>query len=158
MRSVMVAVTAVSLITACATGGQPGGLELAWPGPVEGDDAAIAWPFTVRGSDDPMWTGFRLRILEGAALVAVRPDAENPDPGAPVAWTGRVEGDAARWSGPPLPSGSVIALTLLLRPEGDGDPRIRVVHAPSGPAGEGNETCEMWRYDVGRERVERDPC
>lgn len=153
----MVASVAV-VAAACATagGGTVGSVELAPPQPVHGDDRAIAWPFTVtHGGGPETLADFHLRLEAGGALVGVRPDGENPDPGARFAWRGEIRDGEAYWIGDPLVPGGSVTLTLLVRPDGEGDPRLRVVHWPTDgrDAAVGPEVCEIWTYDLRREEA-----
>jgi hypothetical protein len=149
-------------MTACATvGGPVGGVELAPPQPVHGDDLAVAWPFTVvHGGGSETVADFHVRIEAGGALLGVRPDRDNPDPGAAYAWRGEVRAGEAYWIGDPLAPGGSVTLTLLVRPDPGGDLRLRVVHWPTDGRDRpvGPETCELWRYDVGRGEVGRERC
>jgi len=101
----------------CAStgGGSVGAVDLSPPQPAHGDDLAIAWPFTLlHGGDSETLADFHLRIEQGATLVAVRPDRENPDPGARFNWRGEVRDGTAYWIGDPLIPGDGVTLTILL--------------------------------------------
>jgi hypothetical protein len=149
-------------ITACASGGGAvGALELSPPQPAHGDEQSIAWPFTlVHGGQSETLADFHLRIEDGGALLGVRPDAENPDPGARFRWRGEVRDGEAYWIGDPLVPGHGVTLTILVRPDPGSEPRLRVIHWPTDGRDQpvGPETCEIWRYDTGRREVDADPC
>lgn len=158
-----VVAVAVAAGTACATGtGMVGEVSLAEPGPVEGDDAVIAWPFVVtHGGGAETFADFHLRIEEGGSLVAVRPDSSNPDPDALYEWEGEVRGNEGYWIGDVLPAGGQVRLVAMVRPEMEGDRiRLRVVHWPTNGRDEavGPETCQIWVYDVERQRTGQESC
>lgn len=162
MRMRVGAMAAVA-VTACATGGSGtvGSVQLETPQPAHGDDRAIAWPFTVThaGGAETL-ADFHLRIEAGGELLGVRPDGENPDPGARFAWRGDLRNGEAYWIGDPVVPGGSVTLTLLVRPTGDGDPRLRVVHWPTDGRDRpvGPEVCEIWTYDVRREMTDATGC
>lgn len=140
-----------------------GAVSLGEPQPVHGDESAIAWPFVVtHGGDEETFADFHLRVEEGGDLLAVRPDAENPPEAEDVLyrWSGEVRGDEGFWIGDVVPPGGSVRLTILVRPTDAGDPRIRVVHWPTNGRDEpvGSETCEVWSFDTGRQRMERSSC
>lgn len=154
---------AVTLAGACATGGgMVGAVSLASPQEVSGDETAIAWPFTVtHASGEEPFADFHLRIEDGATLLAVRPDADNPDPEATYRWSGEVRaGNAAYWIGDVLPPGGQVRLVVMVRPTGTGDPTMRVVHWPTNGRDDpiGPETCETWRYDTRSGKTSRTGC
>lgn len=161
-RALAPGLVALATTISCATAGGVGSVDLAAPEPVHGDETAIAWPFVVtHGGETEILAGFRLVVREGGALVGVRPDAENPDPDAIVEWRGRVEeGSTARWSGGVVPPGNAVRLWIMVRPTGDGDPTLRVVHQPLNGRGEAiaEPVCEVWRYAVATEEVDRRGC
>lgn len=149
--------------TACASagGGAVGGVSLAPPQPAHGDDQSIAWPFTVvHGGETETLADFHLRIEDGGELVGVRPDDENPDPGARFEWRGELRSGEAYWIGDPLTPGNGVTLTILVRPVAGQEPRLRVVHWPSDGRDEpvGPETCQVWTYDTGSKETATDPC
>ena len=147
---------------ACATGGDAvGSVNLSPPQPAHGDDQAIAWPFTlVHGGEAETLAGFYLRIDDGGALLAVRPDAENPDSGARFHWRGELRNGAAHWTGDPLIPGDGVTLTILVRPDPGTDPRLRVIHWPTDGRDRavGPEDCEIWRYDTASQKVATEAC
>ncbi|MDX1622492.1 MAG: hypothetical protein R3199_00725 [Gemmatimonadota bacterium] len=147
---------------ACTTGGATGAVSLDPPRAVNGDDSAIAWPFLVTHGGGKTLAGFHLRVEEGADLVGVRPDAENPpiDDAAAYHWTGEVRGDEGYWTGDVVPPGGTVSLAILVRPTGEGDPRIRVVHWPTDGRDEpvGSETCEIWSFDIEDQRANQTSC
>jgi len=154
---------AAAVAAACATvgGGTVGAVDLSPPQPVHGDDRAIAWPFTVvHGGRSETLADFHLRIEAGGSLLAVRPDRENPDPGARFAWRGEVRDGEGYWIGDPLVPGGSVTLTILVRPDGDGDPRLRVVHWPTDGRDRpvGPESCQVWSFDPGRQDVSVSSC
>lgn len=149
--------------TACASagGGAVGVVNLAPPQPAHGDDQSIAWPFTVvHGGGDETLADFHLRIEDGGELVGLRPDAENPDPGARFRWRGELRSGVAYWIGDPLIPGDGVTLTILVRPDAGVDPRLRVVHWPTDGRDEpvGPETCQIWSYDTGSREATTEPC
>lgn len=148
---------------ACASGGGAVGMVvLDQPEAVSGDDTAMAWPFVVtHGGEKETFADFHVRIEEGGTLLAVRPDPENPDPGARFRWSGRVEGDdEGYWIGDPLVPGGAVQLWVLVRPAGTGEPRLRVVHWPTNGRDErvGPETCEIWVWSRDRRAAQQEPC
>jgi hypothetical protein len=149
-------------ITACASaGGAVGALELSPPQPAHGDEQAIAWPFTlVHGGQAETLADFHLRIEAGGTLLGVRPDEENPDPGARFRWRGEVRGGEAYWIGDPLIPGHGVTLTILVRLDAGSDPRLRVIHWPTDGRDQpvGPEACEIWRYDTGSREVATESC
>lgn len=151
----------IAATTSCATGGAVGSVDLAAPETVHGDETSIAWPFTVtHGGESETLAGFRLTVREGGALLGVRPDPDNPDPDAIIEWRGRIEGETAYWSGNVVPPGNSVRLWILVRPAGEGDPVLRVVHQPLNGRDEpiADPTCQVWRYEVESERVEESSC
>lgn len=150
------------MMAACGTALRgPGTIELGQPEPVHGDDTAIAWPFIVThegGSE--IVADFHLRIEEGGTLVGVRPDASNPDPEARVRWRGEIRGGVGYWIGDVLPKGGQVRLWALVRPTPGADPRLRVVHWPTDGRDRpvGDETCQIWSYDTGRQRISQESC
>jgi len=151
----LVAWIAVVVAGACASagGGAVGSVRLSPPQPAHGDDRSIAWPFTlVHGGDTETVADFHLRIEDGGELLGVRPDAENPDPGARFEWRGEIRSGQAYWIGDPLIPGDGVTLTILVRPEPGSAPRLRVVHWPTDGRDRtvGPETCEIWSYDTER--------
>lgn len=163
-RSVGLRMVGVAIATGCASagGGAVGAVNLSPPQPAHGDDLAIAWPFTlVHGAGAGTTVAdFHLRIETGGTLLAVRPDSENPDTGARFRWRGEVRDGAGYWIGDPLVPGDGVTLTILVRPQPVGDPRLRVVHWPTDGRDQpvGPETCEIWSYDTGSRRVGRTAC
>ncbi|MBW3660224.1 MAG: hypothetical protein KY397_01140 [Gemmatimonadetes bacterium] len=158
-------ITACAALTsaACATGtGVVGAVSIAEPGPVEGDETAIAWPFVVtHGGGPEILADFHLRIDDGGTLLAVRPDSQNPDPDARFVWRGEVRGDEGYWIGDVLPSGGQVRLVAMVRPEmDDGRILLRVVHWPTNGQDEavGPETCEVWTYETDGQRLEQEEC
>lgn len=144
---------ALMVTGACATagGGAVGSVRLSPPQPAHGDDQSIAWPFTlVHGGDAEVVADFHLRIEDGGALLGVRPDRENPDPGARFQWRGEIRSGQAYWVGDPLIPGDGVTLTILVRPEPGSEPRLRVVHWPTDGRDQpvGPETCAIWIYDT----------
>jgi hypothetical protein len=161
-RARILAWTAVSA-TACATsgGGAVGAVELSPPQPAHGDDTAIAWPFTlVHGGEAETLADFHLRIEDGGSLLGVRPDAQNPEPGARFRWRGELRPGEAYWIGDPLVPGDGVTLTILVRPTPGTDPRLRVIHWPTDGRDQpvGPETCEIWRYEAAKQRVTTEAC
>lgn len=145
----------------CATSGAVGSVDLLPPEPVHGDETSITWPFVVtHGGETETLAGFRLTIREGGELIGVRPDRDNPDPDALVDWSGRIEGETARWSGDVVPPGNSVRLWILVRPAREGDLVLRVVHQPLNGRDEpiADPTCQVWRYDVEGEQVEESAC
>jgi hypothetical protein len=161
IRSDFLAWMTVSITACSSAGGAVGALELSPPQPAHGDEQAIAWPFTlVHGGQAETLADFHLRIEEGGTLLGVRPDEENPDPGARFRWRGEVRGGQAYWIGDPLIPGDGVTLTILVRPEAGSDPRLRVIHWPTDGRDQpvGPETCEIWRYDTGSREVATEAC
>lgn len=150
------------LAAACATGGgMVGEVALDQPAEVSGDETAIAWPFVVtHGGEKETFADFHLRIEEGATLLGVRPDPENPDPEARFRWRGSMDGNEGHWIGDPLTPGGAVRLVVLVRPTGAGEPRLRVVHWPTNGVGDavGPETCEIWSWSVRRGTGHQEPC
>lgn len=147
----------------CATagGGVVGSVRLSTPQPAHGDEQAIAWPFTlVHGGETETVADFHLRIEDGGELLAVRPDGENPDPGARFAWRGEIRGGQAYWIGDPLIPGDGVTLTILVRPDPGAEPRLRIVHWPTDGRDQpvGPETCAIWSYDTDRREVSSEAC
>ena len=156
-------VSGAAVAAGCATGGgMVGAVDLSPPQPAHGDERAIAWPFTLvhGGGAETTVADFHLRIEDGGTLVAVRPDPENPDPGARFRWRGEVRNGTGYWIGDPLVPGDGVTLTILVQPEPGADPRFRVVHWPTDGRDQpvGPETCEIWSYDTGSRRVDRTAC
>lgn len=146
---------------ASAGGGTVGAVDLSPPQPVHGDDQVIAWPFTVvHGNGSETLADFHLRIEAGGSLIGVRPDGENPDPGARFAWRGELRDGEAYWIGDPVVPGGSVTLTIMVRPEPGGDPRLRVVHWPTDGRDNpvGPEVCQIWRYEVAREQARATDC
>ncbi len=152
-----------ALVAGCATGGAGavGAVRLEEPQPVHGDDRAIAWPFhVIHGGKSETLADFHLRIEDGATLVAVRPDRENSPRGERYRWVGEIEDGAARWIGDVLPPGGEVTLTILARPDREGDQRWKVVHWPTNGRDDpvGPQTCEVWRYAVESHETSQEPC
>jgi hypothetical protein len=138
---------------ACASagGGAVGSVRISPPQPAHGDDQSIAWPFTlVHGGDAETVADFHLRIENGGVLLGVRPDRENPDPGARFEWRGEVRSGQAYWIGDPLIPGDGVTLTIQVRPDPGSAPRLRVDHWPTDGRDRpvGPETCAIWSYDA----------
>lgn len=147
----------------CATagGGVVGAVDLAPPQPAHGDDTAIAWPFTVvHGGKAETLADFHLRIESGGTLLGVRPDRENPDPGARFRWRGELRGAEGYWIGDPIIPGDGVTLTILVRPDPEVEPRLRVIHWPTDGRDRpvGPETCEIWRYDTDSRKASTEAC
>ena len=145
----------LTITVGCATidGGSGEPISLRTPLAVDGDPQALAWPFEVASVTG--LSGFRLRLEAGGTLVAVRPDAANPEPSAP-GWTGSHRDGEADWSGPSR--GEPIPLTLMVRAAAPGDQELRVRYAPESADGVSSWTCERWIYRVSDARIERDGC
>ncbi len=146
----------LGLAVSCATtnGGSGGNLiDLRPPLAVDGDAHALAWPFHL--ASDAGLRGFRLRLDGGGTLVAVRPDAANPEPAAP-GWTGSLRDGVAVWSGPP--SARPVLLTIMVRAARPRDQELRVRYAPEAAGDVSGWTCERWVYRVPEGRIERDGC
>jgi hypothetical protein len=138
-----------------------GAVRLSPPQPAHGDDQSIAWPFTlVHGGSAETVADFHLRIEEGGVLLGVRPDGENPDPGARFEWRGEIRGGEAYWIGDPLIPGDGVTLTILVRPDAGSEPRLTVVHWPTDGRDErvGPDTCAIWRYDTRSREVSSEAC
>lgn len=160
MRGALVPTLLVCTLS-CVTGGGVASIELGAPEPAHGDERAIAWPFVVtHAGGTEVLAGFRLTVRDGGKLLGVRPDRDNPDPDARVEWRGRIDGPTARWRGNVVPPGDAVRLWILVRPAGEGDPALRIVHHPLDGRDEAiaEPTCEVWRYDVESGRVERRGC
>lgn len=158
-----IAVFALSILVACASTGSGGvgSVRLSPPQPAHGDDQSIAWPFTlVHGGDAETLADFHLRIEDGGALLGVRPDRENPDPGARFEWRGEIRSGQAYWIGDPLVPGDGVTLTILVRPDAGSEPRLRVVHWPTDGRDQpvGPETCEVWSYDTESRETSTEAC
>ncbi|HUP18604.1 MAG TPA: hypothetical protein VM778_01485 [Gemmatimonadota bacterium] len=156
-------VLGAAALAACASGGGAVGMvALDQPEAVSGDDTAIAWPFVVtHGGQRETFADFHLRIESGATLLGVRPDAENPDPGARFKWSGSVVSPSeGYWIGSPLTPGGEVRLWLLVRPTPGAEPRLRVVHWPTDGRDEpvGPETCEVWSWSRDRATAHQEPC
>jgi hypothetical protein len=148
---------------ACASagGGAVGTVRLSPPQPAHGDDQSIAWPFTlVHGGDAETVADFHLRIEDGGALLGVRPDRENPDPGARFQWRGEIRNGQAYWIGDPLIPGDGVTLTILVKPDPGSEPRLRVVHWPTDGRDQpvGPETCAIWSYDTESRKAATEAC
>jgi hypothetical protein len=156
------ALAASSLALACASGGGPvGSVRLSPPQPAHGDEQSIAWPFTlVHDGGGETVADFHLRIEAGGALLAVRPDGENPDPGARFKWRGEIRNGEAYWIGDPLVPGDGVTLTVLVRPDAGSPPRLRVVHWPTDGRDRpvGPETCAIWSYDTDSREASSETC
>ena len=152
----------LTVLAACATGpGRPGAVALQGPEPVHGDDRAIAWQFVVTHSGGrDILADFHLRVEEGGTLLAVRPDAQNPDTGATSRWRGEVRSGEGYWIGDVLPTGGSVRLWVLVRPTPGGDPRLRVTHWPTDGRDNpiADRVCEIWRYDTRAQRAHQEPC
>ena len=153
----------VQVAAGCATagGGPVGSVQLSPPQPAHGDDQAIAWPFTlVHGGQAETVADFHLRIEDGGALLGVRPDGENPDPGARFEWRGEIRNGQAYWIGDPLIPGDGVTLTILVRPDAGTEPRLRVVHWPTDGRDQpvGPETCAIWTYDTESRETGTETC
>ena len=149
--------------TSCASagGGAVGAVDLAPPQPAHGDDQSIAWPFTVvHGGAAETLADFHLRIEDGGQLLGVRPDSENPDPGARFRWRGEIRDGEGYWIGDPIIPGNGVTLTILVRPDPGADPRLRVVHWPTDGRDQpvGAETCQIWTYDTERRETTTEAC
>lgn len=160
--TIVIAATALGS-GACATGtGAVGDVSLVQPEPVHGDDQAIGWPFVVtHGGGSETLADFHLRIETGGDLLAVRPDAENPDRDALYTWRGEIRDGEGYWIGDVLPAGGQVRLVAMVRPDVEGDRiRLRVVHWPTNGRDEpvGPETCEVWTYDTRRQRFGQEAC
>ena len=148
---------------ACASAGSGvvGSVRLSPPQPAHGDDQSIAWPFTlVHGGDAETVADFHLRIEDGGVLLAVRPDTENPDPGARFEWRGEIRDGEAYWIGDPLIPGDGVTLTILVRPDAGSGPRLRVVHWPTDGRDQrvGPDTCAIWTYDPDSRATSTEAC
>jgi hypothetical protein len=128
-------------------------VDLRAPVAVDGDPQALAWPIHV--ATDAGLTGFRLRLDAGGTLVAMRPDADNPEPSAP-GWTGSHRNGEAIWRGPS--PGQPIQLTIMVRAPGPGDQELRVRYARELAGDVSGWTCERWLYRISEGRIERDGC
>ncbi|MGH7588936.1 MAG: hypothetical protein ACRELU_10110 [Gemmatimonadota bacterium] len=146
----------LALFMGCATldlGAESDTVVVQTPQTVDGDPHALAWPFHL--VDDTGLRAFRLRLDAGGTLVAVRPDASNPDPAAP-GWTGSVREGVAVWSGPP--PARPVPLTILVRAARPGDQELRVRYTPEPTVDVSAWTCERWMYRLPEGRIERDGC
>lgn len=153
----------VVALAACASGGGAVGMvALDQPEAVSGDDTAMAWPFVVtHGGETETLADFHVRIESGGTLLGVRPDPENPDPQARFRWSGRVVSSSeGYWIGDPLTPGGAVRLWLLVRPTGNDEPRLRVVHWPTNGRDDpvGPETCEVWSWSRERGSAHQEPC
>ena len=158
-----VAWVALLVAGACASAGAGavGLVQLAPPQPAHGDDQSIAWPFTlVHGGDAETVADFHLQIEDGGALLGVRPDRENPDPGARFEWRGEIRSGQAYWIGDPLVPGDGVTLTILVRPDAGSEPRLRVVHWPTDGRDQrvGPDTCAIWTYDTESRETSSEAC
>jgi hypothetical protein len=154
---------ALAAVATCASagGGAVGSVRLSPPQPAHGDDQSIAWPFTlVHGGDAETVADFHLRIEDGGALLGVRPDRENPDPGARFEWRGEIRGGEAYWIGDPLIPGDGVTLTILVRPDAGSEPRLRVVTWPTDGRDQrvGPDTRAIWTYDTASRETSAETC
>lgn len=160
-RGTLVAVGVAVLLGCATTAAVVGRVELADPEPVHGDDTVMAWPFVVtHAGSRETFADFHLQVVAGGTIVGVRPDGDNPDPEARYHWTGEVRAGDGYWIGDVLPPGGQVRLVAIVRPEGSGDPRLRVAHWPTNGRDSvvGPVTCEIWRYDVEARETSQRPC